>query len=467
MRNATEIAASIERVENGLLGPVSIAGQAARRSQLAQRMRELQVPGASIAVINNGTVEWARGYGVAEAGTNRPVSATTMFQAASISKIVSAAGILTLVQQGKLELDSEVNKRLVSWKIPDNELTKGHPVTLRQLLSHTAGTTVPGFRGYSAAEPLPTVQAILNGEKPSNSAPVLVDTLPGTKFRYSGGGYTVAQLLAGDVTGLSYARFMETSVLAPLKMQHSTFAQPLPAEWQASAASGHDQDGVALQGKWHTYPTQAAAGLWSTPTDLAGFTIALQRAHAGNADGLLSQSLATVMLTPVLNNYGLGTMLTDKGSEGRFSHSGGNAGFRTMLVGYAGKGQGAVILTNSDSGMKLIEELLRSISAEYRWNDYKIVEHALGRADTALFPKYIGDFRDRNRVFKITSRDTRLFVQEESLGAQPLELLPESNNKFFALEADITFAFVPKEDGTVDEVSVQYFGTRKAIREKL
>lgn len=464
-RDSSEIATRIKRVENGLRGPVAIAGQDGRRWQLRQRMAELHVPGISLAVINNGAVEWARGYGVAEAGTSRAVSATTLFQAASISKSVSTAGILTLVQQGKLELDSDVNQRLSSWKIPESEATKLHPVTLRQVLSHTAGTTVQGFRGYAASEPLPSVQAILDGQPPSNSAAVRVDTPPGTKFAYSGGGFTIAQLLAEDVSALPYARFMDASVLAPLKMRHSTFTQPLRVDWQAAAASGHDELGVVLPGKWHTYPMMAAAGLWTTAADLARFTVALQQAQAKESRGFLSQSLATAMLTPVMNNYGLGMILKGEGIDRRFSHSGGNAGFRSMLVGYAGKGQGAVILTNSDHGMELIEELLRSIAAEYGWNDYKVVEHPLGRVDPARFAMYVGDFRAGDTVYKITSRDAKLFVQEKSLGADPVELLPETDSKFFALEADITLTFVPEANGVVSELQVQYHGNRSATRE--
>ena len=458
------IAAHIARVENGLRGPVAIKGEPLRTMALADRMRALHIPGVSIAVINHGSIEWARGYGVADAERNNPVTADTMFQVASISKNVSAAAILTLVQQGKLGLDDNVNGRLTSWKLPVAAGVTAPVVTVRQLLSHTGGTTVGGFAGYTAAGSLPGLRAILNGEKPANSPPVIVDQAPGQAFRYSGGGYTVLQQMVEDMTGTAFDKFMQARVLGPLNMRHSTFAQPLPARWQAAAASAHDKDGAVLPGKWHTYPTMAAAGLWSMPSDMARYVIALQQASAGKPGTLLSKPMADAMLTPVMNKYGLGTVLEAQGDQQRFSHSGGNAGIRSMMVGYTHKGQGAVILTNGDNGSVLIDELLRAIAAEYQWDDYAVVEHTLVPAAPQLFARYAGRFQAPNRTFAITARENRLFVQEPSLGAAPIELLPASDTQYFALEAKLTLTFLPQADGKVDAVDVDYFGKRQAVR---
>lgn len=216
-----------------------------------------------------GKIEWARGYGVADASDKRPVSTDTLFQVASISKSVSAAAILRLVQQGKLGLDDDVNSRLLSWKLQGAPGAPAPVVTVRQLLSHTGGTTVSGFAGYTPTEPVPGLQAILNGEKPANSPRIFVDTPPGQALRYSGGGYTVLQQMVMDVTDQPFDKLMQASVFDPLNMRHSTFAQPLPPRLQANAANAHDKSGAVLPGKWNTYPTLAAAGLWSTPSDLA------------------------------------------------------------------------------------------------------------------------------------------------------------------------------------------------------
>src|SRR5262249_52896144 len=156
------------------------------------RMAHYHVPGLSIACIHNGTVEWTQAFGVVRVG-GAPVTPDTLFQAGSISKSLTALAVLRLVEQGKLNLDTDVSQYLRSWKIPTNNFTKQKKVTLRELLSHTAGATIHGFHGYTAGQTVPTLVQVLNGEKPANSAPVTIDFVPGTNFRYAGGGYAIVQ----------------------------------------------------------------------------------------------------------------------------------------------------------------------------------------------------------------------------------------------------------------------------------
>jgi len=205
---AASLAQRIERVENGLLPPAVVKGETPAKMKLADRMRFYKTPAVSIALINDGRIEWARGYGMLEAGGKEQITPETLFQAASISKSLTAMLTLRLVEQGKLDLDSDVNKRLVSWKVPENEFTKEQKVTVRRLLAHTAGVTVPGFLGYEVGETLPTLRQILDGEKPANSAPIRVDMTPGGKFRYAGGGYVILQQLIMDVSGKSFPELM-------------------------------------------------------------------------------------------------------------------------------------------------------------------------------------------------------------------------------------------------------------------
>ena len=267
------VEARISRIENGLLSPVVVAGRPIPLMTLAARMAELKVPGVSIAVIYNGAIEWAKGYGAAEAGTQTPVTPRTLFQAASVSKPVAALAALRLVEQGRLVLDEDVNAKLKSWKVPENEFTKAEKVTLRRLLSHTAGLTVHGFGGYPADVPVPSLAQVLDGEKPANSAAIRVDIVPGTVWRYSGGGYTVMQQLLIDVTGRAFPDILAELVLKPVGMTDSTYEQPLPEARRGGAAAGHTSDGKLLPGRCHTYPEMAAAGLWTTPTDLARFLL--------------------------------------------------------------------------------------------------------------------------------------------------------------------------------------------------
>jgi CubicO group peptidase (beta-lactamase class C family) len=269
----------IKRVENNLLPPVPNKIEPTGKMNILERMKHYDVPGVSIAVINNGKIEWAKGYGVREARTNLPVTAGTLFQAGSISKPVAAMGALRMVQDGKFALDEDVNKKLKSWKIPENEFTKEQKVTLRRLLTHNAGLSVWGFPGYAAeTKPLPTITQILDGTAPANTKPVRVIEMPGTNPSYSGGGFTVMQLLMAGVSGKPFPKLMEDTVLKKLGMKSSTFKQPLPSNLYQQAAAAHSGKGEKFTSKWFIYPEMAAAGLWTTPSDLALFAIELQQA---------------------------------------------------------------------------------------------------------------------------------------------------------------------------------------------
>src|ERR1700752_2920288 len=277
-RSAT-VRQRIEKVENGLLPPAVVKGETPVRMRLADRMQFYKTPGVSIALINDGRIEWARGYGVLEAGGKEPVTPDTLFQAASISKSLSAMLVLRLVEMGKLDLDNDVNPRLVSWKIPENEFTKEQKVNVRRLLTPTAGTTAQGFIGYPVDEALPSLRQILDGEKPANSAAIRVDMKPGGKFRYSGGGYVILQQLMTDVTGVSFPTLMQKMLLQKLGMTDSNFQQPLSPQLASRAAAGHLPNGVEMTGKWFVLPELAPAGLWTTPTDLARFVIEVQKSR--------------------------------------------------------------------------------------------------------------------------------------------------------------------------------------------
>ncbi|HYI93547.1 MAG TPA: serine hydrolase domain-containing protein, partial [Bryobacteraceae bacterium] len=335
-----EPADKISRVEGGLRAGVQVAGEPDSRWTIEERMSRHKVPGVSVAVINNGKLEWAKAYGVIDATTAQRANVKTMFQAASISKPVSALAALRLVAQGKLNLDADINVSLKSWKIPAHSFAR--PVTLRNILSHTAGTTVHGFPGYKSNVSVPTAVQVLTGGAPANTPSVIVNAEPGSIWHYSGGGYTIMQVLMTDVTGKSFDVLLQDSILGPLGMMRSTFEQPLPERFAANAARAHGNEGKPIADRWHTYPEQAAAGLWTTPTDLAKVLIAVQRAHNGETK-LLPASLTREMLTEGKGDFGLGWALAGKDEDLAFSHNGANAGFRCMAWGYAKKGQGAVV----------------------------------------------------------------------------------------------------------------------------
>lgn len=334
---------------------------------LQQLMELYKIPAFSIAVIDDYKIVWAKAYGVTDAGGKTPATTKTLFQAGSISKPVAATGALFLVEQGKLSLDEDVNEKLKTWKVPENEYTKTQKVTLRRLMSHTGGLTVHGFPGYDVDEPLPTLVQIFNGEKPANTEPIRVDMVPGTQERYSGGGVTIEQQLMIDVTGKPFPEFMREMVFEKIGMRDSSYSQPLPHDWAARTAAGTSIQGTPVHGRWHVYPEMAAAGLWTTPSDLAKFAIEIALSKQGKANHVLSEKMTNEMLTPVLGEAGLGFFI-DKKIAGQFDHGGADEGFQAFLTMNAISGKGVAIMADSDNGIAAAQMVIHSLAKEYAWN---------------------------------------------------------------------------------------------------
>ena len=333
------------------------------RAQMVQR----RIPGLSLAIIEDFRIVEARSYGVIEAGRQDPVTPTTLFQAGSISKSVAALGALRLVEQRKLFLDGDVNQVLTTWKLPPSAFTSAKPVTLRRLLSHTAGLTVHGFPGYASDAPMPTLVQVLDGSPPANTAPIRVQVEPGTRWQYSGGGYTVMQQMMIDVTLEPFPDFMWRTVLAPIGMTSSTFEQPLPTALAALTASGHGADQAPVQGRWHVYPEMAAAGLWTTPTDLARFAIEVQRSFAGRSSKVISPAMTRRMLTVERDGDGLGVFVQGTGRSLLFNHGGRDEGFDASLNALAETGQGVVVMINANDNSRMMNRIVGVVARRNGW----------------------------------------------------------------------------------------------------
>lgn len=331
---------------------------------LAQLMEHFHVPGASIAVIRDFKIHWAKAYGIADVETGRPVGADTLFQAASISKPVTAMAAMRLADEHRLSVDADINTILKSWHVP------GATVTPRSLMSHTSGADDGfGFPGYDPSAARPTVVQILDGKPPSNVGPVLFARPAYQAYKYSGGGVTVMQQALMDLTGRPFAEFMRSTVLNPLGMTDSSYEQPLPAARASHAARAHDGDGKPMGPPWHVYPEQAAAGLWTTPSDLARFMIEVQRAVRGPKGDVLTQASASAMVCPVgVGPFAIGLSIEKRGEGWYFSHGGSNWGFRGDILGHIRKGYGVAILTNGDNGSALINEIEARVAAAYNWD---------------------------------------------------------------------------------------------------
>jgi len=434
-------------VEYGLLPAVLISGREAPGFSIYDRMRHYNVPGVSIAVVSDSRIDWAQGYGVKVAGGTDSVTALTLFQAASISKPVAAAGALRLVDEGRLDLDADVSKILKSWKLPENSFTEGHPVTLRGLLSHTAGLTVHGFPGYARGEDIPKTVGVLDGS--GNTPAVVADTMPGAIWRYSGGGYTVAQLLVEEVTGRSFADAMQRSILDPMGMNGSTYAQPLPDSLAGDVAAAHGWDGSVIDGLWHTYPEGAAAGLWTIPTDLARFALGITSAYRGERDAVITQPAATQMLTPHLtDDYGLGLGIVGEGDALRFSHGGSNAGYRCYFVMYPRTGDGAVVMTNADGGADLTMEIIRAVSDAYDWPDFKPEARVPADIDPSTLRAYEGEYEVEPGIF-VTLRPSEEGLLATATRRFPTSLAPESDRVFFGTDINMRIRFEVDAAGAV------------------
>jgi CubicO group peptidase (beta-lactamase class C family) len=362
----------IARVENGLLSPVTDGA-----FSVEEMMEFHSVPGVSVAVITDFQIEWAKGYGVREAGRPGAVTPDTLFQTASVGKLITALTALAFTERGLIDLDIDVNEYLTSWRLPNSEFTTTEDVTLRRLLSHTGGTTVGGYVGYPLGDPLPTLQQTLDGEPPANGPPIRVDTLPGVEVRYSNGGYMIIQQLLEDVTGRPFDEIVEETVFEPLEMASTFYAAPLPDDLHTGAATAHNQLGlVGPTGKWHDLTEfGAGGGLWSTSSDLARLVIEIMRSAAGDSNRILSTEMTQLMLAPAADvagadgtAIGLGPAVSNEATDPWF-YAGGSSvpGYRTVVVGFPEEGMGAVIMTNAQNGDRLYGEFLVSLATEYRW----------------------------------------------------------------------------------------------------
>ncbi|MGA9245197.1 MAG: serine hydrolase [Silvibacterium sp.] len=446
----------LEKVISCLPPPVLVTGQPPSCTHLTQRMTELHVPAVSIAVIHNGSIEWAQGFGVMKTGGGA-VTEDTLFQAGSISKPLAAMAALHQVQLKKLSLDADVDSELVSWKVPESPAANGKPVTLRELLNHTAGLTIHGFPGYAANEAVPTLIQVLNGEKPANTGAIRVESEPGSKRNYSGGGYVVMQQLVLDATKQPFPKLMHDTVLAPLGMTHSTYEQPLPAGLQSAAATPYRADGSPVPGGAHTYPEMTAAGLWTTPSDLARYCIEVERSLQGKSNHVLSQKLTEEMVTPGPGNWGLGLEVGGSSADPYFSHGGVNEGFEGLFVAYEKHGDGAAVLTNAQGGMRLADEIMRSIANEYGWPDFHSAFRSEVKVSSDTLEQYVGAYQMAPSVYMTITLNGEQLISQLS-NQDPVPLFAESDGKFFPKVVDAELEFVKDAGGRVSSLVLHQNG---------
>ena len=455
-------------------GPQPTEGtQGLGKLTIPELIERFKVPGVSIAVIHDFEIHWAKGYGVADVETSAPVNTETMFQAASISKPVAAMASLRAVQEGLFGLDDDINTILTSWKLTGGEFTKDRPVTPRTLLSHTSGLGDGfGFPGYDPSVRIPTVVQILGGHESSNVGKLFMERPPMTFMEYSGGGVTLMQQALTDARRRPFADIMRDTVLRPIGMTRSSYEQPISPENDRNAARAHSRDGKGRGAKWHVYPEQAAAGLWTTPTDLARFAVEVQKSAVGKSNRVLSRTMVQEMLSPVgVGDYAVGFSLQKIGQGWYFQHGGSNWGFQCTLLAHKVKGYGLAIMTNADSGGAVMAELSRRIQAAYEWDslaqpvprgyqpppaprpEVKVAEEIL--------KTYVGDYRLTPEItVTITLEGGRLHVQPT--GQAKLPASAESNDTFFLRDANARISFTKDASGAVTTMVLHQGGREQS-----
>jgi CubicO group peptidase (beta-lactamase class C family) len=431
----------IAAVENGLSARVHVKGQPFPKWTLQERMNFYHVPAVSIAVVNDGRVEWAKFYGKpdsAEQGNTQ-----TLFQAASISKVATALTVLRLSESHKLDLNEDVNQLLHTWKLPNSS---GKPVTALELLSHSAAINFPaGESALSLDGPQPTLLQRLKGEAPAKNKPVVVDGIPGSGFHYSNGGYLVLGQLLEDVAGKSFPEIAKEQVFVPLKMERSSFEAFTPGHPPVNIATGHDNKGSEIDGKWRMIGAPEG-GLWSTPSDLAQIIVMIEKAYSGHSK-FLQQATAQQMLTKQNAQWGLGVQVQGQGDALAFRHDGSTPGYKAVFFGYANRGQGVVIMTNGERGGELFEELLRSVAEAYQWPDFRVSERQVLFVDPASLKQYVGLYEmTPGANVTVSFDDGKLYAQVR--GREKAELLPEKTDGFFMLEGP-TVVFEKDSSGKI------------------
>ena len=437
----------IQLVEKSLVGLIQTEGQTPWTIQ--ERMAHYKVNGVSVAVIRNYKMEWAKGYGWADAAAKRPVTDKTLFQAASISKSLNGVGVLKLVQDGKLDPDKDINQYLTGWKFPYDSIAKGKIINTKNLLSHTAGLTVHGFGGYSTKDTLPTIIQILNGTKPANSDPIRSMFEPGLRSEYSGGGITVSQFMVMDITHQPYDKFMYQNVLKPMGMTGSTYTQPPVNTKPELLATAYRDNGTEVEGKYHIYPEQAAAGLWTNPADLSKYIIETQLALQGRSAKVLNQANTKLRLTPYMDkSAALGVFIADFEGAKYFQHGGANEGFRCQYYGSLEGGNGVVVMVNSDDGA-IMNEIINSIAKVYNFKGlYHSKAYKEIAVDSTVLQSYVGKYEMKpGLILTITREGNKLYGQATGQGR--LDLFAEAQNKFFLKVVPAEIEFIKDDNGKV------------------
>ncbi|WP_100643565.1 serine hydrolase domain-containing protein [Alteromonas facilis] len=397
-----QIFASQDAIENGLRAPVAFENESIETYSVYERLAHYKVPAISFALIEKGEIAWAQAYGTTSATSEEKVTVDTAFQAASIAKPVTAFGVMRMKDESIININKDINQYLTSLTLPETEFTIDAKISFKNLLDHTSGLTGGGYQGYVNNSPIPSDVQTFLGQGPATNPATEIEAIPNTQVLYSGAGYTLAEIALSDVFDRPFESIMDEWVLSTLQMKNSSFAMEHPNKPGVQTAMGHDSKGSQIEGGWRRHPEQAAAGLWSTPSDLAKLALEMTNAFNGNSK-LLSKASAHEMLTKVLPEQDLAAqfgghpamtfVINGENEEFLFKHAGGTFGYRCFLIMYPNTGKGAVFMTNSDAGFSVGLEMLRAASDVHHWPDYKITSYQRRTPNPKEQARFIGTYQ--------------------------------------------------------------------------
>lgn len=451
----------IAQVEHNLASWVEIENTP--KWNLQERMNFYKIKGLSIAVIKDYKLEWAKGYGWADSAENRHVTPSTLFQAASMSKSLNGLGMLKLTQDNKIDLYTDINNYLRSWKFPYDSVSGGRKISIMNLLSHTGGINISGFDGYAKTDSIPNTIQILNGTKPANSDAVRSIFEPDLKYKYSGGGTVISQLMIEDVSGKNYADYMESNILRPIGMQNSFYTNTTKKSKLKQLATGYNGNQEVMM-KYHIYPEKAAAGLWTNPTELSKYVIEIQKSLLGRSNKLLDPKMTKLMLTPYRDHSSaLGVFIEDKEGTKYFRHGGVNEGFTSLYFGSVENGNGAVVMCNS-TDKTILYEILNSIATVYKWkNYYKPILKKVVKINSGELTKYTGKYTANDRKYIISQDKGNLFLE---LMGQKWQIYFTSDTEFFMYQApEINHQFI-YSDNKIQGFQIKLGGGKNIIVKK-
>ena len=444
----------IKAVERGLMRVVYLKGLRPEKLTLAERLAFLKVPAVSIAAIDRNGIEWARAYGEKDAKTRTPPTPDTVFQGGAFSQMMTSAAALRLAERGAIGLDAPLG-RILKDALPHPAGGKPEPdraLTLRALLTHSAGLSDQVFSGYAQDEPIPSLDRILRGEPPANNVPPWYPPArpPISRFQYSESGYVFAQKALEVLTGKAFPGLMAEEVFAPLGLTDSAFAVPLSDDLRARAASGHLRPGPPVMGLWHSYPEAAAKGLWTTPSDFAAFLCDLLRSATGAGGGrLLSPEMARIMLGPQVENAGFGFLVEGRGDDVVYTLRGQTLGYGCAMVLYPAKGQGAVVMTNSDNGALVIQEIFCAFSEAYQWPHFKPEEKAILRLAPETYAGFEGRY-EVNPSYVLDVRREGYYLVIQPTGQAATKFYAEGQTLFYSTDPYIRIQFFSDKKGRFD-----------------